>query len=149
MSNIKTIFLVILVMALAGYAVHMNMRLNSIVDRYETSATEMVNRFEKVNEDALKAREELARQIVASEKAGAAVEMAKAEVAKAISEIKQDIPEPAEKISTEPVIAAKKRQPISGSGAREKAEKARAEAEALLSEMSDKPNAWEEHTAHL
>ena len=146
-SNTKTVFLIILIMALAGYAVHLNIKLNSAVSRYEISAAEMADRFEKVNEDALKAREELARQMVASEKAGAAVEAARLEVAKVINEVKQDAPEPAEEVPAEPVIAVKMDAPLSS--AKAKAEKARAEAEALLSQIGNKPNAWEERGAHL
>ena len=32
------------------------------VKRYETSATDMADKFEKINEDVLRAREELAKQ---------------------------------------------------------------------------------------
>lgn len=146
-SNTKMTFLIILVMALAGYAVHMNIKLNSAVSRYETSASEMADRFEKVNEEALRAREELERQVVASERAGAAVEAAAAEVAKVINEVKQDTPVPEEEVPAEPVIAVKADAPISS--AKAKAEKARAEAEALLSQIGNKPSAWEERGAHL
>ena len=147
MSSVKTIFLVVLVMVLAGYAVHMNMRLNKTVKQYETLSTEMADRFEKVNEDALKAREELARQIVISEKAGAAIETAKAEVAKIISEVKQAASAPVVEAPAEVVTATKKDRALSG--AKAKADKAKAEAEALLGQISDKSGAWEERSAHL
>lgn len=147
MSNAKTILLVVMVMALAGYAVHMNMTLNKTVSQYEMSAAEMADRFEKVNENALKAREELARQMSVSEKALAAVEAVKAEVAKVISEVKKADSTPVTEVPVEPVIATKKDEVLSG--ARAKAEKAKAKAEALLDRISDKPNAWEERSAHL
>ena len=134
-------------MALAGYAVHMNMKLDKTVSQYEISAAEMVDRFEKVTEDSLKAREELARQMSVSEKALAAVEAVKAEVAKAISGVKQADSTPVTEAPAGPVIAAKKDGVLSG--ARAKAEKAKAEAEALLGRISDKPNAWEDRSAHL
>ncbi|MBU0880868.1 MAG: hypothetical protein KKE81_01575 [Candidatus Omnitrophica bacterium] len=147
MSNAKTILLVVMVMALAGYAVHMNMTLNKTVSQYEMSAAEMADRFEKVNEDTLKAREELARQMSVSEKALAAVEAVKAEVAKVISEVKKADSTPVTEVPVEPVIATKKDEVLSG--ARAKAEKAKAKAEALLNQISDKPNVWEERSAHL
>jgi hypothetical protein len=147
MSSVKTIVLVVLVMALAGYAVHMNMRLNKTVSQYEMSAVEMAGRFEKVNEDALKAREELARQIVTSEKAGAAIEAAKAEVAKVMSKVKRAASAPVVEVPAEVVTTTKKDEVPSS--ARAKAEKAMAEAEALLGQIGDKPGAWDERSAHL
>lgn len=146
-TNTKTIFLIVLIMALAGYAVHMNIKLNNTVSRYEMSAAEMANRFEKVNEDALRGREELAKQALISEKAVAAIEAAKLEVAEAMSEVKQDTPPPAKETPAESVIEVKKEQPASK--AQEKAREAKAKAEALLSQISDTPNSWEDHEAHL
>ncbi len=147
MSNTKTIFLAVLIMALAGYVVHMNMRLNKTVSQYEISSAEMADRFEKVNEDALRAREELARQMIISEKAGAAIEAAKAEVAKVIGETKQAPSAPVVEAPAEPVIVTKKDRAIFD--ARAKAEKAKAETEALLDQISDKSSAWEDRGAHL
>jgi len=148
MRRIKTILIMIAMLALAGYVVYLNMELKKTANQYESSAVEMANRFEKVNEDALKAREELARQIVLTEEAKAAAEAVRAEAEKAANAIKAEAAVAVDERPVEPVkLTAKERSVYD---AKIKAENAKAAAEAMLEQsVGAAKNAWETREAHL
>ena len=147
MPKINTILLAIIAAAFAGYALYVNVQLKDTVKRYEASAADMADKFEKINEDALKAREEFARQKTLAEEANAQAAQAKAETAKLIEEASQKAEAAIVAKEAEPVKLTKKEQQALDAKAR--AEQAKAKAEALISTIDNEPNAWEAREAHL
>ncbi|GEM_PF-3613970 len=148
MNKVNTILLAIIAAVFAGYALYVNIQLKDTVKRYETSATDMADKFEKINEDVLRAREELAKQKILVEEAKSQAEIAKAEAAKIVEEAKQK--------AEEAVVAAKEAEPVKltkkeqeALDAKAKAEEAKAKAEALMGTVNNEPNAWEAREAHL
>ena len=147
MSKIKTVIIVLLIIVLAAYAIHMNIQLKNTINQYEASALKMTEKFESINEDILKAREEIARQKALNEEVNALKETVRTQAAKMISEARQEAARPVYQKPAEPAKMSKKEQ--IESEAKKKADKAKVEAEALLGQVSTTPNAWEEREAHL
>lgn len=154
LRDIKNFFIISLILALAGYAVYLNIDMKNKINQYEASAVEMANRFQRVNEDAIKAREELARQAVLTEEANAAAVAAKAaaEKAMAASEAKARSAARSAEVASEELFE-QSNPPVKekvATDAKSKAEAAKAAAERMLKEASSPvKNLWEEREAHL
>ena len=147
MRKVNTILLALIAAAFAGYALYVNFQFKDTVKRYEASAADMAGKFEKINEDALKAGEELSRQKALAAEAKAEAEEAKAEAAKLIEEARQKAEAVIAVKEAEPVKLTKKEQQALEAKAR--AEQAKAKAEALIGAIDNEPNAWETREPHL
>ena len=147
MSKANKVLIAIVVAAFAGYAIYLNVQLKDTVKRYETSALDMADKFDKINEDAMRAREELARQKAIAEAAKAEAESVKAEAAKLVEEAKLQSETEAAAKEAEPVNTTKEERAAIDAKAR--AEAARAKAEALIGAIDNEANAWETREAHL
>lgn len=147
MLKIKTILIALLIVIPAGYAVYVNIQLKNTVNQYEAAAVKMTKKFESVNENMLKAREELAKQRALGEDVRVSREAFRVQMVKVAEEEKKEAAKPVYKKEAKPVKMSKQEQ--MESEAKKKADKAKAEAEALLGQISTEPNAWEEREPHL
>lgn len=143
MPKIDKMLVIIFVVILAGYSVYMNIKFKDTVNQYEKDSLETSRRFEKLNEDMIREREEGARQKAAIEKALAAGEEAKVRAVKTIADAQIEAARPV--VKKEMTSAVMTGEQI----AKARAEKAKAEVEAMLGQVSTAPEPWEERESHL
>ena len=143
MPKIDKMLVMGFILILAGYSVHMNIKLNKTISQYEADSLEMSGRFEKMNEEMIRGREDIAAQKADIENARVAIEENRAQALKTIADVRQEPVLPAVKKEAIPPLRADKQI------ARERAEKAKAEVEAMLGQMNKVSEPWEKRESHL
>lgn len=150
MSKINTMLVVLLIVVLVLYAVYMNIQLGQTVRQYEAMNAEMVQKFAKLNEERVRARQELARQKVSAEEIVVAAPAALVSPVLPVREnfeTGQSAPQPAMRERPRRVRTAK--QEAQENAARERARKEKAEVEAMLGQVNTEPEPWEVREPHL
>ena len=156
MSKITTIFIALLIAALASYSVYMNIELNRVTGQQEAMNAETAKKFTKLSEELIRANEELATQKAIVDEAAVAAQAAALPLPPPASAAMTSA-QPSQP-ATQPVIQPAPAQPSNArmtkktaaqSTDRQKAEKAKAQVEALLGEDRPASEPWETREAHL
>ena len=140
------ILVVIILLALSAYAFYTNRKLENTISKYEANSLTMAKKFQELNEARIKDREEMEKQKAAMEETIAVRKTEVLQVEKVAVETKKAEEAVADKKAALPTVT---QGPVVGGGAREKAEKTKAEVEAMLKQMSTAPEPWERRESHL